>query len=134
MTGEQFVAQMSRLRMRFGDKAFDPAFVDLVWREVHDMSVPAFSRFVDVAIGSRPHTKPPLLTDFREARLAESKRKFEDDLRGATDTLKRRAPEEMRKHLRLILSKEFGGVESVGDALEIAKLKRRVSGPEGEGA
>lgn len=132
MTDLFFKHQVQRLRTRFGDRNFDNEFVQLVWREVYDMSEQAFIKTVDVFIGSRPTTKPPLLTDFRDARLAEQKRRFEEDLRGATQMLRRRAPEEMRKHLRVILSKDFGGVESVVDALEVAKHRRQVAKADGK--
>lgn len=72
MTGEIFAAQVKRLQGRFGMKAFDQQFVDLVWRECREMTDGAFITFVDVIIGSRPHTRPPLLTEFREAKLTDS--------------------------------------------------------------
>jgi hypothetical protein len=127
-----FKTQMVRLQTRFTAKAFDSEFVALIWREVHDMSESGFQRFCDVMIGSRTAHKPPLLSEFREARINERKLKFENDVRGAAQSLKR-APEEMRRHMRAILSKEFGGVESVGDALEIAQLRRRLTTNEPDG-
>jgi hypothetical protein len=134
MDEQFFRGQIGRLRTRFGDRAFDNELVRLIAAEVHDMSEQGFLRFCDVMIGSRPHTKPPLLTEFREARLKESKRRFEDDLRGATNMLNRKAPEEMRKHRRLILSRDFGGVESVNDALEIARHNLQVAKADKGGA
>jgi hypothetical protein len=123
MMEADFKAQMHRLRVRFGDKNFDAEFIQLIWREVHDMTENGFIRTVDVFIGNRPTSKPPLLAEFREARLAEAKRRHEQDLKSATQRLERKSPEEMRKQMRLILSKEFGGVDGVGDALAIAKYK-----------
>lgn len=137
MTDAFFKHQVQRLRARFGEKNFDHEFIQLVWREVYDMDEQAFIKTVDVMIGTRTPNRPPLLTDFRDARLAWQKRKFDEDLRGATRFLQKRAPEEMRNHLRLVLSKDFGGVESVTDALEIAKLKRqtaRANGQDPDGA
>lgn len=129
-----FQAQMQRLITRFGVKAFDPEFSKLIWREVHDMSEPGFVRFCDVLIGSRTAHKPPLLSEFREARMNEEKLKFQNDLAGATQTLRKRAPAEMRAHLRSVLTKEFGaGIETISDALELAQLRQRTEGPK-EGA
>lgn len=133
-----FQFQIQRLQTRFGTKAFDQEFSQLVWREVHDMSEPGFVRTVDIFIGSRSTHKPPLLSEFREARLNEKKLKFQNDLRGATEFLTKKAPAEMRKHLKAILSKEFGGVESVSDAFEVARMRVRAENaknePEPEGA
>lgn len=126
MKNDFFKTHITRLQVRFGNRAIDNEFIQLAWREVHDMSEAWFARTVDTWIGSRSHNKPPLLSEFREARIAEEKLKFENDLRGATGFLERRAPEEMRKHLRAILIKEFGGVEGIQDALEVARLKQKV--------
>lgn len=126
MTPEQFAPQLNRLRIRFGDRALDKEFSQLVWREVHDMSEQAFTRFVDVMIGSRPHTKPPLLAEFREARLNERKRAFDNEVQAVTrGTL---------KPLADVLRPDFGGVSGVKEALEIARLRQRTKrgdGPKG---
>ena len=127
MSPEFFNTQWQRLVNHFGDRAMNPEFRLLAAREVRDMPESEFQRTVDVWIGSRPHTKPPLIPDFRDARLAVQKRRFEEDVRGASNFLKKRAPEEMRKHLRAILSKEFGAVESVSEALEVARLRYKVA-------
>jgi hypothetical protein len=126
MTLLEFKHQTNRLRIRFGEKHFDEEFLKLVWREVSDMSAHGYQRFCDVLIGSRTANKPPLLSEFREARLSEQKIKFQNDLRGAQNFLEREAPLEIRKHLKTILSKEFGGVESVSEALEVARTKLRI--------
>lgn len=128
MTQAFFLQQVKRMHVRFGEKALDAEFVQLIWRETHDMSESAFQRFVDVMIGSRTHNKPPLLSEFREARMREQKLKFDNDVRGAAQTLAKQAPEEMRKHLRAILSKEFGSVSSIAEALEVARLRLRLEG------
>lgn len=119
MTPQDFVADMTRLRQRFGDRAFDQSFADLVWREVHDMSAQAFTRAVDVWIGSRPHTKPPLLSEFREARMNETKRKLDQDTREAVRRVGSVKP------LADVLRPSFGGVSGVRDALEIARIRQR---------
>ncbi len=129
MTQEFFLKQIARLKSRFGEKAFDGEFVQLVAREVKDMSESSFVRFVDVMIGSRTAHKPPLLSEFREARQKDEKIRFDNDVNGAARAL-RRAPQEMRKHMQNILKKDFGGVESLTDALEVARLKRRTNGDE----
>lgn len=128
MTQAFFLQQVKRLQVRFGERALDAEFVQLIWREVHEMSEHAFQRFCDVMIGSRSHNKPPLLSEFREARMQEQKLRFENDVRGASQSLERKAPAEMREHLGKVLSAEFGKVDGVGDALAIARLRLRTRG------
>lgn len=128
MTNEAFQHQINRLINRFGDKAFGEEFLALVYRECAVMTDYAFTRAVDVWIGHRPHTKPPLLAEFREARLAFEKEQLATTCARASLTMvKANQPA-----LKDVLKKEFGAVDSVSDALKIAKLRRRVS--EGEGA
>ena len=129
MTQDFFKAQMKRLQTHFGDRHFNPEFTQLIWREIHDMSESGFARFCDVVIGSRTHNKPPLLSEFREARLAESKRRFENEVRGAANTMfgPSGTPEERKAHVLKVLSKEFGNVSSIAEALEIARMRLRVA-------
>ena len=127
MTPSVFNAQIQRLRVRFGERAFDPELTRLIAAEVQNMTDQHFQRFVDVAIGTRHQSRPPLITDFREAAVVEQNNQFKRDLRGATQVLKR-APGEMRAHLAQILSKEFGHVESVNDAREIARCRKLTGG------
>ncbi len=126
MTQEQFKSQVSRLIKRFGDRAFDNEFVLLVWREVDTMNAFDFTRTVDVFIGSRSHNKPPLLSEFREARLAIEKNALTRDIRGACTVLQHPA----MRPLADVLRKDFGAVENVKDALQIARLKLQTKGDE----
>jgi len=124
MTGEIFAEQVKRLQMRFGTKALDQQFVDLVWRECREMSEGALITFVDVMIGSRPHTKPPLLQDFRDARLAEAKRKFESDVRGAVREFEHPSA---RGGLKKFLAMNYPGCKTLWDAVEVERLKIRIA-------
>lgn len=128
MNQEYFKGQIVRLKERFGEKHFDNQFVLLLWNECHDMGEAWLKRTVDTFIGSRTHNRPPLLSEFREARLAEQKLKFQNDVRSASTHTRRLAPEEMIKNLNATLSKEFGAVGSVKDAFEIARLKIKTKG------
>lgn len=127
MTKESFLTQWQRLVNRFGAKAMDSELMRLCAVEVDTMSEANFKRTVETWIGSRPHTKPPLLSEFREARIAEEKLAFQNDVRGASNFLNRRAPGEMRSHLRAVLSKEFGGVENPVEAWEVARIRKLTS-------
>lgn len=134
MTPAFFQTQITRLRIRFSDRNFDQEFVQLVWRECHDMSEPGFQRLCDVFIGSRTANKPPLLSEFREARINEQKLRFDNETKAAARTLSRTAPAETRAHLRKVLSADFGACESAADALEIARLRRRLQRDDDGGA
>jgi hypothetical protein len=130
MKQEFFKSQIARLQIRFGEKNLDPEFIQLIWREVHDMSDAGFTRFCDVLIGSRTSNKPPLLSDFREARLAEQKLKFQNEAVGAARAFEN-GP---KKNLSEVLSGHFGKVGSIAEAIEVAKLKLLKdddSGPKG---
>lgn len=131
MKSDLFVTQIKLLQDRFGEKAFNKSFVDLIWREVCTMNDNDFARTCEVFIGSRPHNKPPLLTEFREARLRYEKFAFERDLQGAAKVLNHPA---LRKPIAEILHRDFGAVESVKDAFEIARLKLKTQKSDGEGA
>jgi hypothetical protein len=119
-----FLSQITRLRTRFGDKNFDNEFVKLVAAEVHDMSESGFKRFCDVLIGSRTAHKPPLLSEFREARIKENEVRFRNDVAGATRALN---DPRIAKPISEVLHREFGKVESVSEAFAIAKLRLRTS-------
>lgn len=129
MTEQFFAEQWKRLEIRFGSKSMDAEFMRLCAREVHDMSDSALKRAVDVWIGSRTANKPPLLSEFREARLAEQKLRFDNDVRGAANTLfgPKGGPSERKAHVLKVLSKEFGNVSSIAEALEVARLRIRVA-------
>jgi hypothetical protein len=131
MTDSYFRDQVKRLRMRFGDRAFDNEFVLLVWREVYSMSEVGFQRLVDVLIGSRSANKPPLLSDFREARIKEDKWRFDNEVKSAARVLQHPS---VTAPIKEVLKRDFGGVESVKDALEIARLKLRTNKPDDGGA
>lgn len=121
MTMEFFLQQWQRLVNRFGAKAMDEELRRLCAIEVDVMGEGEFLNAVNVWIGSRTHMRPPLLTDFREARLAVEKRKLSKEVNAATVQL--REPKEMQEHLSKTLSLNYGPVESVAEAVEVARLK-----------
>lgn len=127
MTGPEFSAQMQRLERHFGKKQFSQEFVELVFREIGQMTAYGLQRAVDTWIGTRAHTRPPLLTDFRDASLAEAKRFFQREVSGAADWRGKQTTEQKLKALR----KAFGHVESIGDAIEVAKVQNGTNGFDG---
>lgn len=121
MLKSDFDAQMARLKTRFGEKAFDAAFVHLIWLEVQRLTPESFQRMVDQMIGLRPQTKPPLLSDFKAARANTDTREHKRDDRPWGRPL----PE--------VLAKTFGAVKNVREALEIARLRRSIQRSSSEG-
>lgn len=119
---EFFLIQMTRLRTRFGEKAFDREMTRLIAQEVKTMSEAGLRRAIDVMIGSKPAHLAPLLAEFREARLAEERNRFNNETQAAAKAL-RRAPEEMRSNIRSLLDDHYDGASSLKDALEIARRK-----------
>ncbi len=120
MTQIFFLSQIDRLKRRFGEKHFDIEFIKLVGQEVNSMSDMGLQRFVDVMIGSRTHNKPPLLSEFREARLNEEKQRLSRDGQKWVEEISRPA---RQKGLKKIL-KELYGVSSVKEAIEYERLQK----------
>lgn len=119
MTDADFKSQITRLQSRFGERAFDAEFTLLIWKDVHDMRFNDFRQVVDTFIGSRPHHKPPLQSEFREHRLLIERHRMEGEKRGPAKILNHPS----MRPLADILRKDFGAVDSVKDAFEIARLK-----------
>lgn len=124
MTRDFMASQFARLINRFGQKAFNDEFVILASREIYGMSEGAFITFVDVMIGSRPHTKPPLLSEFREARMAEEKRKLENDVRSAVREFEHPSA---RGGLKKFLAMNYPGCKTLWEAVEVERLKIRIA-------
>jgi hypothetical protein len=125
MTHEFFKEQVSRLRTRFGEKAFDDEFVKLAWLEVGEMSDLGFKRTCDTFIGSKPWSQPPLLADFREARLTE----LRSQLKTEVATAARALFPVTKKTANEVLRPFFGEVTGVLEAWSVARRRGR-----GEGA
>ncbi len=123
MTEIYFISQIDRLKRRFGDKNFDPEFIRLASFDAHKMSDSWFQRAVDVWIGSRPVSKPPLIADFKEAMLKEEKFRLDNIARDANKAIERPANGD---GLKKILKDQFGGTNSVKDAIEYIKLQNRL--------
>ncbi len=120
MTQDVFEYQLQLLKTRFGDRAFDEAFTAQVAAEVASMSNEAFVRLVNVLIGTRAHNRPPLIVDFREARIAEQNRSFQREVAGASNVLNHPANSE---GLKRILNAR--GVESLAEAIENERLRMK---------
>lgn len=118
MMQADFKSQIARLKVRFGERAFDPEMVGLIWREIHEMSLEALTRSVDIWLGSRNPNNPPMLAEFREAMLSEKKLSLGNETRAAFRRIENTTPLEE-------IFKEFGGARSAVEAMEKARSKNR---------
>jgi hypothetical protein len=114
MTQSFFLAQMSRLRMRFGGKSFDGEIVKLLSREVAKLPESFFLTIIDTWIGTRKTSNPPLLTEFREARLAFEKGNL------AKECIE--ASKGFQNGLKAVLRQNYN-VDTLQEAFELEKLK-----------
>ncbi len=121
--------QLERLKRRFGAKNFDPEFIKLIANEVRSMADYDFVKFCDVMIGTRPPNKPPLIADFREARIRSEKIKFDFMTSSLAKTLAEPAKQE---GLKKILREQYGNVSSVNEAIEYKRLKNQLAKANGE--
>lgn len=125
-----FAHQFARLRIRFGEKALDDEFMSLALREIEELSPEAFTRACDVWIGSRKHTDPPRMAEFREAAAAFNKRNLENTMRGALHAFETRAmPEILARH-------GYPGCKTLYEAVQVERHRMRIRQADagGEGA
>lgn len=123
MTEIFFLSQIDRLKRRFGEKHFDMEFVKLASFEAHKMSDEWFQRAVDAWVGSRSVSKPPLIAEFKEAKLKEEKYRLDNITKEAARSLDLPAQNDS---LKKILKDQFGGTTSVKEAIEWIQLQNRL--------
>lgn len=116
--------QLERLKRRFGEKNFDPEFIKLVANEVRAMTDYDFVRFCDVLIGTRSPNRPPLISDFREARIAADKASFARMVSDGAKILEHPAKGD---GLKKVLKEQFGNVLSVTDAIEWKRMQNQIA-------
>lgn len=122
MTQEEFKEQIKRLQVRFGAHHFDIEFCKLAFAEVGEMPAKAFKWAVETWLGHRPAHQPPLLAEFREARLAEEKAQLKRETEGARKSW---IGKQSYKGLQQVLVRDYPGAKTVCEAIEIAKKKLR---------
>lgn len=122
MNQDVFKYQMQRLKTRFGDKHFDNEFVSLAWLEVKSMVPANFIRSIDLWIGNRPHNRPPLLAEFKEARLAEEKVRVSYAATEAMRNFERPGARTLESFQR-VMKPLVGHVNSVKEAVEIRRIQ-----------
>lgn len=120
MTADCWTQQKARFIDRFGKNNFSPEFSLLVSIECRSMPDEPFVHMVNALIGNRKPSNPPLMQDFRDARLAFEKRKFESEVRGASGMWNGSA---RFVGLKVYLATNFPGCTSLSEATEIRKLQ-----------
>lgn len=122
MTEISFLAQIDRLKTRFGPKSFDAEFTKLLAKEVAIVPEDFFRGVVDTWIGMRKTSNPPLLVDFRECRLAWQKSLLKKEDKEANMIFSNGLKDFLRKEYK---------TETLQEAFELEILKmrlRRISG------
>ncbi len=123
MTHETWTRQKARLIDRFGKNNFSPEFSLLVSMECRPMPDQPFEEMVNAMIGGRRPNNPPLIQDFRDARLAWERRVFERDLSGAERAMNMPA----KDGLKLYLVKEFPGCKTLNQAVEVRRHQIQIA-------
>lgn len=114
MTEEFFNQQIDRLTIRFGARAFDDEMVRVIAAEILPVSEDFFRRTVDTWVGTRKHTNPPLLTDFREARLTYERHNLYREAKVASNVFNYGLKEVLKRIYK---------VETLDEAFELERLK-----------
>lgn len=123
MMQETWTEQKLRLIDRFGERNFSKEFSLLVALECKNLPDNAFVDLVNAMIGSRRPNNPPLISDFRNARLSYERRIFERDTSGALRALD--IP--WQNGLQAYLAKEFPGCKTLNEAVEVRKLQIQIA-------
>lgn len=121
MTDEQFVIQVQRLQIAFGEKPFDKMRLSMIRGRVGE-SYPAFCRIVDKFISARRPSDPPLPQDFADAYRLEEKNEFLRDVNGAIDAMN--TP--WQNGLQEFLAKEYPGCKTLNEAVQVQILKNQI--------
>ena len=124
MTSSELNEQILRLKTKFGEKAFDVESVALIRREVINMRGEEFRFLVDGLISTRLHSRPPLVSDFRDARLAVEKRILEATVSAASRAM---SSPVFHSGLKSYLEKEFPGCRTLNEAVEVRRLQIQVA-------
>lgn len=103
--------------------AFDVEFTSLVALEVKSMANDDFLSVANFMIGSRPAGKPPLIQDFRDARINQEKLRLRRDVDGANRAMNT----QWHGGLQAYLSREFPGCKTLNEAVEVRKLQIQIA-------
>lgn len=118
MTNTCWDHQKSRLIDRFGKNNFSSEFSLLVAIECRSIPDHVFVDMVGAMIGARKPSDPPLIRDFRDARLAYERREYERNLYGAARAM--HSPV-LSRGLQDYLGNHFPGCKTIMEAVEVRR-------------
>jgi hypothetical protein len=124
MTQEFFEQQIDRLKVRFGEKAFDKEFVSLIAKECFSMQDADFLDLVNLMIATRKHNSSPILTDFREMRVQSDKNKFGRVVGHAVRAMSQHSKGTVHEAL---IRAGFHGCKTIEEALNVQLEKNRIA-------
>lgn len=78
MTDEQFKLQVDRLKVAFGEKAFDTQRLFLIRQSLRSMSYDEFQRIVNRFMSTKKPNDPPLPKDFMESAMRRQEIKWQE--------------------------------------------------------
>lgn len=128
MDVKELAVQIDRLIVKW-PRAFDEETVKLIKREVLEMSDADFTYMVDHFLGTRPHTRPPLMPDFREARLAIEKTRFTKTVKQAARAVEQEG--ERRAVKDLMAEHKVSNLTELFELARLQKLTEPDPGPDG---
>ena len=123
MTQDCFDAQIKRLKLRFGDRAFDGEFTKLIGKEVYSLTDFDFVDMVDLIISTRNHTRPPTIIDFREHRIQIEKKRLSKAVNEVNQVLTKST----KKLTEILSDLGYNGCDSIMDAIEVERIKLLVN-------
>lgn len=122
MTYQEFEIQLARLRQTFGKNAYDAApRIEMIWDLVSDLTGAQFKSVADHFVSSSRHA--PLPTDFKEAARAERKRAFDEEVKGAANSM--HTP--WSGSLQAYLARAFPGCKTLDEAVQVRKLQIKIA-------
>ncbi len=78
MTDEQFKLQIDRLKIAFGDKAFDAQRLFLIRNSLRSVTYEEFQRIVNRFMATKKPNDPPLPKDFMESAVRRAETKWQE--------------------------------------------------------
>lgn len=123
MTEDFFLSQVKRLQIHFGTRSFNSESIRVFAREIAIVSDEFFRNLVDTWIGSRKTTNPPLLPDFREAKLTYERNNLKREVRDASVGFSNSLKDVLRDVYK---------VDTLKEAFELEALKLKLGGLDGK--
>lgn len=128
MTQDEFKEQITRLKVKFTERAFDPETCRVLWLEVATVPPNVFAEAVRIWLGHRKPSNPPLAPDFKQVKLNYERNVLKQNAMGATRAIE--DPTQFQG-LRTVLAKDYPQAKSLMDAVQIQRQRNNPKKPEG---